>query len=139
MMTKNQEIIDRFFYCYIKRNFTGLREVVAEDISWSFLGQHKLAGVRKGINQVVKFFDTMTAIVKESKLTAQKLVIGSNENYIIECQHLKTNREAGTNIDHYVCVLWTFENGKIISGRHFFSDPKASDTFFETVFISENG
>jgi ketosteroid isomerase-like protein len=51
----------------------------------------------------------------------------------VECQHISTDREDGNNIDHYVCVLWTFENGKIISGRHFFADPKSADTFFNLV------
>ncbi len=75
----------------------------------------------------------MGSIMSKSRPEVEKLVIGSNDNYVIECQHIKTDREDGNNIDHHVCVLWTFENGKIISGKHFFADPKSANTFFNAV------
>jgi ketosteroid isomerase-like protein len=133
MTTTNQDIINKFFDSYIKRDFDSIRMVMADNVTWTFLGRHKLAGVKTGIDQVVAFFDIMGGIMSKSKPTVDKLVIGSNDNYVIECQHIRTNREDGINIDHHVCVLWTFENGKIISGRHFFADPKSADTFFDTV------
>jgi len=133
MATSNQDIINKFFDSYIKRDFDSIRQVMADNVTWTFLGRHKLAGVKTGIDQVVAFFDTMDGIMSNSKPAVDKLVIGSNDNYIIECQHIKTNRADGINIDHHVCVLWTFENEKIISGRHFFADPKSADTFFDAV------
>jgi len=129
----NAVIIDKFFEAYGKHDFVALREVMSEDVIWVFLGQHPLAGVKNGIEEVVAFFDNMSAIMGSSKVKAEKLVAGSNEQYMVECQHITTHREDGNNIDHHVCVLWTFENDKIKEGRHFFADPQAADHFFSIV------
>ena len=140
MEATKQKLINRFFEAYFKRDFDGIKKVMAENVVWTFLGKHKLAGVRNGLNEVIAFFDTMAVLMSNSKPNIDKLIIAENENYVIECQHIKTNREDGINIDHYVCVLWTFENGKIISGRHFFADPEAENTYFNAVtsIISQN-
>ncbi|MFT3934260.1 MAG: nuclear transport factor 2 family protein [Chitinophagaceae bacterium] len=133
MLNNNQAIVDSFFEAYIKRDFAGIHKVMHEDVTWIFLGQHPLAGVKNGIEDVVAFFDNMGAIMGQSKVKAEKLVMGSNDNYLVECQHITTHREDGNNVDHHVCVLWTFEDNKIREGRHFFADPKAADKFFAAV------
>jgi len=129
----NLEIINKFFDSYGKRDFEGLKQVLDENVVWYFLGQHRLAGVKNGINELISFFDTMGGIMSQSKPSIEKLIVSEKDNYVIECQHIKTNRADGINIDHYVSVLWTIENGKIISGRHFFADPGAVDNYFNKV------
>ena len=129
----NLEIIDKFFDSYGKRDFDGLKQVLDENVVWYFLGQHRLAGVKNGINELISFFDTMGEIMSQSKPSIEKLIVSEKDNYVIECQHIKTSRADGINIDHYVSVLWAIENGKIISGRHFFADPRAVDNYFNTV------
>ena len=133
MSKSNSAIIDKFFDAYLKHDFAAIREVMHEDITWIFMGQHPLAGVKNGIEDVVAFFDNMSAIMGSSKVKADKLVSGSNDNFLVECQHITTHRDDGNNIDHHVCVLWTFENNKIKEGRHFFADPHAADHFFAAV------
>jgi len=32
-----------------------------------------------------------------------------------------------------LCVLWSFENGKIVAGRHLAADQDAIDAFFTAV------
>lgn len=133
-MSKNNEtLISRFFEAYSKHDFAAIREVMQEDVIWVFLGQHPLAGVKNGIEEVVAFFDNMSAIMGTSEVQAAKLVSGSNDHFLIECQHISTHRPDGNNVDHHVCVLWTFENNKIKEGRHFFADPHAADHFFAAV------
>lgn len=131
MTQPNQDIINNFFEAYSKRDFDGIKQVMTDDVTWVFLGQHPLAGVMRGIDEVAAFFDAMGVIMSKSNVKAEKLVVGANDNFLVECQHIRTEREDGHNIDHQVCVLWTFENGKITEGRHFSSDPKASDDFFQ--------
>ncbi|HEY8936653.1 MAG TPA: nuclear transport factor 2 family protein [Cyclobacteriaceae bacterium] len=133
MTATNQDIIDSFFEAYKKRDFNGIKLVMSEEVIWTFKGRHKLAGVKNGIDEVIAFFDTMGGIMSKSNPTVDKIIIASDGNHTIECQHIKTNRDDGINIDHHVCVLWTFENGKIISGRHFFADPQLVDTYFDSV------
>ena len=129
----NLEIINRFFDCYSKRDLKGVREVVSHDVVWYFLGRHKLAGVKNGIDELIRFFDAMGAIMSQSRPSIEKLIVAEKDNYVVESQHIRTNRHDGINIDHHVSVLWTIENGKIVSGRHFFADPQAVDDYFNAV------
>ena len=129
----NQDIVNRFFECYMNRDMDGVKQVMDEQVQWFFLGQHKLAGIKKGITQVIDFFDRMGSIMQKSKPDIEKLIVAEKDNYLIECQHIRTNREDGINIDHHVTVLWTFKDGKIISGRHFFADPESVDIYFNVV------
>lgn len=133
MANSNLDIINKFFEAYGKRDMDSLKLVLADNAKWISLGQHPFSGVRNGFKEVIAFFDTMGAIMGKSNVSVEKLIISENENYVIECQHLWTNRVDKHNLDHMVCVLWTFENSKIIEGRHFFSDPKATDDFFNYI------
>ncbi len=129
----NQEIINRFFESYMKRDLDAVRTVMAANVVWYFKGRHKLAGTKNGIDEVIRFFDTMGCIMSKSRPTIEKLIVAEKDNCFIECQHIKTNREDGINIEHYATVLWTIDNGKIVSGRHFFADPEAVDWYFDAV------
>ncbi|MEP7279543.1 MAG: nuclear transport factor 2 family protein [Bacteroidota bacterium] len=133
MKSTASDIIDNFFAAYSKHDFGAIRESMLDDVIWVFLGQHPLAGVKNGIEEVVAFFDNMSAVMSSSRVKAERLVSGSNENFLIECQHISTHRGDGQDIDHHVGVLWTFKNGKIAEGRHFFADPQAADRFFSAV------
>jgi uncharacterized protein len=129
----NAEIVNRFFECYSRRDFAALGDVLDTHVTWYFLGRHKLAGIKRGVSELVEFFDKMAGIMSQSKPSIDKLVAVERDQYFIECQHIKTNRPGGINIDHYVTVLWTIENGKIVSGRHFFADPAAVDRYFNSI------
>ena len=129
----NEVLINRFFEAYGKHDAKGIREVMSENIRWFFLGVHPFAGVIKGIDALIAFFDRMAVIAGESKPQIEKLIVASNDKYSIECQHIKINRADGINIDHDVTVLWTFENGKIVEGRHFWADPQAVDKYFSAI------
>ncbi len=133
MTHPNLVLIDRFFEAYAKRDMAALHAVLAPDARWIALGQHPLAGVKVGPEQVIAFFDAMGAVMGKSNPKVEKLIVSANDNYVIECQHVWTDRSDGHNLDHLVCVLWTFKDGRIVEGRHFFSDPKAADTFFTYV------
>src|SRR5436190_14107492 len=137
MTSSNENIINNFFDAYGNHDMKELKQVMAEDVKWYFLGRHPLAGIKNGIEEVVSFFDTMAEIMKKSKPEIEKLITASNEKHFIECQHVQTNREDGNNISHHVSVLWTIENGKITSGRHFFADPEAVDNYFTRVVEEE--
>jgi ketosteroid isomerase-like protein len=129
----NLILIDKFFEAYAKHDIDGLRLVLADNAKWTSLGQHPFGGVRNGFDEVIGFFDTMGAVMSKSGTRVEKLIIGANDAYVVECQHVWTTREDGHNLDHLVCVLWKFENGKIVEGTHFFADPKMADGFFNYV------
>ncbi len=133
MTNSNLDLINKFFEAYGKRDMEALRLVLDEDAKWISLGQHPFSGVKDGFDEVIAFFDTMGAIMGGSNVRVEKLIVSENDQYVIECQHVWTNREDGHNLDHMVCVLWTFKESKIVEGRHFFADPKAGDDFFNYI------
>jgi uncharacterized protein len=130
MSHPNLDIINKFFEAYGGRNMDDLRLVLDNNAKWISLGRHPYSGVRNGFDEVIAFFDMMGAIMGKSNNQVEKLIVCANDSYVVECQRVWTNRDDGHNLDHLVCVLWKFENSKIVEGRHFFSDPVAVDSFF---------
>jgi uncharacterized protein len=59
--------------------------------------------------------------MKQSFARAEKLVVGSNDDYVVESQHIWTTVD-GLTSEHYWCVLWRFEDGKIVEGKHFVAE-----------------
>jgi ketosteroid isomerase-like protein len=130
MTHPNLVTIDKFFEAYGRRDMAALRQVLAGDVVWIFPGRNPASGTKTGIDQLLAFFDSMGAIMGKSNVKAEKLINEANDDYVVECQHVWTDRPDGRNLDHFWCVLWKFENGKIASGRHFAADQYAVDEFF---------
>jgi ketosteroid isomerase-like protein len=134
MMTHpNLDLIDAFFAAYGQRDREALGRVLADSATWTFPGHHPLSGTKVGIDEVVALFDAIGSVMGSSNANVEKLVLGVNEQYVAECQHIRTNRAEGPNLDQQLCVLWSFENGKIVSGRHLTADQDALDAFFTTL------
>ena len=133
MTHPNLDLIDRFFAAYGKRDLEGLRDVLAENATWTFPGHHPLSGTKVGIDEVVAFFDAMGSIMGIANVNVEKLVMGVNEQYVVECQHIRTNRTDGPNLDQQLCVLWSFADGKIVSGQHLVADQDALDAFYTAL------
>jgi len=132
-MHPNLNLIDQFFAAYGKRDLAGLQGILAEDATWTFPGHHPLSGTKRGIDQIVAFFDTVGTIMGSSQPAVEKLVLGVNEQYVVECQRVRTNRAAGPNLDQQMCVLWSFADSKLTSGRHLAADQDALDAFYITL------
>ncbi len=137
MDESNVKVIDAFFDSYSRRDMAGIRRVMAEDVRWTFPGRHPLSGVKDGLEAVIAFFDTMGGIMGGSNVRSEKLITGADAQYVVECQHVWTNRADGHNLDHLWCVVWRFEGGKIVEGRHFAADQYAVDAFFGSLLGSE--
>ena len=67
----NRSKIQAFFAAYAQKNVTAIREVMAEDIVWQIPGHHPLAGQKRGIEEVLAFFDQLG----KADFKAQPLVI----------------------------------------------------------------
>ncbi len=133
MENNKQAIVDKFFAAYAKHDMPAINEVMDENVTWYFLGDHPLAGVKKGIEEVIGFYDKVGKIMAESKPAVKKIIVSENDDHLIECIHSKTNRDDEHNLEHDACVRWTFRDGKIIEGRHYFSDQKAINKYFTAL------
>jgi len=129
----NLDLIDRFFAAYGERDLAALRNVLSEDATWTFPDHHLLSGTKVGIDAIIAFFDAVGTVMGSSHPQVEKLVMGVNEQYIVECQHIRTNRPDGPNLDQQLCVLWSFADGKIVSGQHLAADQDALDAFYTAL------
>ena len=133
MAHPNLELIDRFFAAYGERDLAALRDVLAENATWTFPGHHRLSGTKVGVDAIVAFFDAVGSVMGRSQPKVEKLVLGANEQYVVECQHVRTDRPDGPNLDQQLCVLWSFADGKIVSGQHLVADQDALDAFYTVL------
>lgn len=133
MEKNNTAIVNRFFEAYGRHDQYAIQQVVSENIKWKFPGRNPLSGTKIGIEEVLKFFDTMGNIMGQSEIKVEKLIVQENDFYLLECQHIWTNREDGINLDHHWCVLWKFEDGKLVEGKHFSEDQYEVDEFFRKI------
>src|SRR3954463_9475372 len=106
----NLEIINKFFLAYGNNDLKGISEVVDENVKWTIPGHHPLSGQKQGIEEVVAFFTQLG----KSVFKADPIVLGVNDNYVIDCHRGWSNREDGKNIDILWCLLWKIENGKVV-------------------------
>ena len=130
MSHPNLELIEHFFAAYTKRDRASLQEVLAEGATWIFPGNHPLSGRHTGADAIVAFFDAMGRSMGGAGASVEGLVQGVGARHVVECQHIRTSRPGGPNLDQPLCVLWQFEDGKIISGQHLIADQAQLDAFF---------
>lgn len=133
MAHPNLELIDRFFAAYSNRDLPALQDILAENATWTFPGHHPLSGMKIGIEAIITLFDAVGSVMGSSHPQVDKLVVGVNEQYVVECQHIRTNRADGPNLNQQLCVLWSFADGKIVSGQHLAADQDALDTFYTAL------
>jgi ketosteroid isomerase-like protein len=126
----NFDLIDQFFAAYGRRDMAALRQVLTEDATWTFPGRNPFSGTRRGLDEIVAFFDALGSVMGRSNVQGETLLRSANEGYVAEVQHIRTARVSGLNLDHEWCVLWTFRDGKIAAGRHLAADQYAVDEFF---------
>jgi len=129
----NLDLIERFFAAYGNRDGDLLREVLAEQATWTFPGHHPLSGTKVGSDAIVAFFDAMGAVMESSNANVERLIVGVNEHYVTECQRVQMSRTGGPHLDQILCVLWGFEHDRIVSGLHLSADQDALDLFFTTA------
>ncbi len=126
----NLDIIAKFFDAYGKNNLDGIRQVVDENVKWTIPGHHPLSGTKVSVDEVVAFFSHLG----KSNFKADPIVLGVNDNYVIDCHRGWSNREDGNNIDILWCLLWKIENGKITEVVNFAADQHEADRFFYKAY-----
>jgi hypothetical protein len=49
--------IQTFFAAYAERDLDAIGTVLAQDVEWTIPGHHPLAGTKRGVAEVLSFFD----------------------------------------------------------------------------------
>lgn len=126
---ENIAIVKQFFKYYEKHDVVGLREIFAPDIEWNVPGHHPLAGVKKGVEEVIAYYVQL----QKANFKAEVIVLEGNEDHVIDC-HRGWAKVGDHKLDMNWVLLYTIENGKIKSMQNFPGDQQAADDFFWKVY-----
>ncbi len=126
----NLAIIQSFFQAYGKNDFEAIGNILSPDIEWHIPGHHPLSGTKKGIAQILEYFSQL----HHCNFQASPIVIGYNDEFLIDCHLNWSNREEGENMKRMSCLLWQFKSGKIIRVYNFPEDQHIADAFFNSAY-----
>lgn len=120
--------IKALFEAYANGNVAALKAVMAEDIIWRIPGHHPLAGEKRGIEEVLAFFDQLA----KANFQAQPLVVAEQGDYVVD--HHRGWSNAAGGLDLTWCLVFRFEAGKIKEVTNFCADQHEADLFFHRVY-----
>ncbi len=92
-------------------------ERVADNVSWTVMGTHPLAGAYRGKEDFLSHtFRRLNKILKEGVVLKVKGVIVQGEQAVVEMESLSTARN-GKPFNNSYCWVVRFENGIIVEVR----------------------
>ncbi len=124
----NLQTIEAFFAAYAAKNVPGVRDVMTDDVTWLIPGHHPLAGTKRGVDEVLAFFDQLG----KAGFRAEPLVIVESGDYVID--HHRGWSEAGGGLDLKWCLVFRFREGRIAEVTNFCEDQHKADQFFWDLY-----
>ncbi len=125
----NVAIVKQFFYYYEKNDVEGLRDIFHPDVIWSVPGHHPLAGTKRGIEEVLAYYQ----LLNKANFKAEIIIVEANEHHVIDC-HRGWASIDGHEIDMNWTLLYEVKDGKILSMQTFPEDQHKMDQFFWNVY-----
>lgn len=126
----NLTLIHNFFQAYAKNDLDGIKAILAEDIQWHIPGNHPLSGTKKGVTEVLGYFQQLS----KGSFQAESIVMGVNDHFVIDCHKNWSNLPGDDNLNNMSCLLWKIESGKIAEVYNFPEDQHKVDAFFSKVY-----
>ncbi len=124
----NLNKIQSFFEAYARKDVAAVRGVMADDIVWRIPGHHPLAGEKRGITEVLAFFDQLA----KAAFQAKPIVVAEQGDYVVD--HHRGWSTAGSGLDLTWCLVFRFEAGKIKEVTNFCADQHKADIFFHEIY-----
>lgn len=130
MSNKNLAIIEKMWECFREGDTKTLGNIFAPDVIYNMPGYHPLSGIKKGINELLAFFDELG----KSNIKVELLKIGIlNENMIVEVHH-GYGETKGANLDVINCNIYQIKDDKIARVDCYNGDQHAIDNFFYSIY-----
>ncbi|MDJ1483245.1 nuclear transport factor 2 family protein [Cytophagaceae bacterium YF14B1] len=126
----NIALINQFFQAYVQGDQNAIAQVLSKDIRWVIPGKHPLSGTKNGIEEVLAYF----AQLSKSAFQAEPIVLGVNDQFVIDCHRNWSNRSDGINFKGMSCLLWKIADGKITEVYNFPENQQYVDQFFTAVY-----
>lgn len=129
----NIKVVQDFFAAYAENDLDGIRSVMDENVQWYIPGKHKLAGTKKGVEEIVAYF----SVLQKAQFKAEPMIIAANDDYVVDV-HRGWSNTGNQDVDMNWVLLYQIEDGKIKQVQNFSADAYLADEFFERVFSYED-
>jgi len=120
-------VVQDYYEAYATGNLDNLRPFFAEDIVWRIPGEHPLAGDKRGVEEVLAFFEQLN----RGGFGAEPLAfaLDPNTGWVIDL-HRGFSTEGEGRIDTLWALAFRVENGRIHEAINFSFDQAAANRYF---------
>lgn len=126
---KNAEIVRRGYAAFNSGDMKTLTELFDEGATWHTPGRSPIAGDHKGREAIFAQFGRYGGETGGTFKAALLQVLKSDDGRVIGI-HRNTAERGGKRLDVGCCIVFEFENGRVIDGREHFYDLYAWDEFW---------
>lgn len=126
---RNLDLVRRFYEGYGSHDMDKIRETLADDVTWLIPGHHALAGLKRGEDEIVAYFD----ILGEANFQAEVLSLSASEDSVVDV-HRGWGHHGDASLDIHWVLWYRIRDGKIAAVENFALDGHAADQFFWTVW-----
>lgn len=102
----NLSKIQDFFAAYASKDVSAVKDALSEDIIWRIPGHHPLAGDKRGITEVLAFFDQLA----KAGFQAQPIVVVEQGDFVVD--HHRGWSTAGSGLDLMWCLVFRSRAGR---------------------------
>jgi uncharacterized protein len=122
--------IERFFSAYADDDRNGIAAILADDIEWTIPGHHPLAGTKRGVDEVLSFFQQLA----KTGFQADPIFLGTNDEYVVDI-HRGWSTEGTGQVDTTWALVWHFgPDGKVDRVINLSADQHQMDSFIWANF-----
>ncbi len=100
---QNMAVVRRFYEGYAAGDLEKIKETLAEDVTWLIPGHHPLAGLKRGAEEIVAFFDQLG----KANFQPEVLSLSASEDSVVDVHRgWGEHGDAKLDIDWVLYYLW---------------------------------
>ena len=126
---QNVENVRRGYEAFNSADLTTLAELFDENASWHTPGRSSIAGDRQGRDAVFAQFGRYGGETGGTFKAAVQQVLKAEDGSVVAV-HRNSGERNGKHLDVTCCLVFEFQDGRVISGRECFYDLYAWDEFW---------
>lgn len=132
MSSRNPKLatIEQFFTSYAARDMNGIANARSDDVAWTIPGHHPLSGTKRGIAEVLSFFDQLA----KTGFQAEPLFLEASDEYVVDI-HRGWSTQGTGRVDTTWALVWHFGgDGKVDRVINLSADQHQMDAFIWANF-----
>lgn len=123
------DLVRRTFAAFARGDLAELTQCFAPDVEQFVPGKHALAGVFRGVDNVVACLGDTAAAADGTMTVTLEDVLSNTDGQVIAVYRLRASR-AGKVLDQREAILVTVAGGRITRLSEFYADPAATESFW---------